>query len=335
MVDSIKTDVLIVGAGLSGLMAANELSRRGLGVLLVDKGRSVGGRLATRRIGAGVADHGAQFFTVRAEAFSNYVEQWLADGLVYEWSRGWNDGSLAYTRDGHPRYAVHGGVNNLAQHLAGGLDARVKVRITDLKPTSDGWLAQDEAGNMYQAGAALLTPPVPQALALLDAGQVRLTAADRGALEKLDYAPCLTGLFWLEGDDSGMPPPGAVQRFKSNLSWIADNQRKGISPDAVIITAQASATYSRQLWDLPDERVLAAFKVDLLPFLVEEPTFVEAQLKRWRYSMPITLHIEPCLLAEGLAPLAFAGDAFHQARVEGAALSGLAAADALAQRLKI
>jgi len=41
-----KVDVLIVGAGMAGLTAASELQNGGLKVLVVDKGRGVGGRLA-------------------------------------------------------------------------------------------------------------------------------------------------------------------------------------------------------------------------------------------------------------------------------------------------
>ncbi|MCZ2097620.1 MAG: FAD-dependent oxidoreductase [Anaerolineae bacterium] len=121
MTQAIATDVLVVGAGLAGLMAARTLVEQGARVIVVDKGRSVGGRLATRRIDGGVADHGAQFFTVRDPAFGAFVERWITEGLVFEWSRGWSDGSLSVTRDGHPRYAVRGGMNALAKHLAKGL----------------------------------------------------------------------------------------------------------------------------------------------------------------------------------------------------------------------
>jgi hypothetical protein len=317
-------------------MAANVLREQaaGLKVLLIDKGRSVGGRLATRRIGPGIADHGAQFFTVRTDDFHVHVNRWLESGLVYEWSRGWNDGSLAYTRDGHPRYAVRGGFNNLAKHLAEGLTTRLDTKLVSIMcDDTSGWTVVDEAGTLIHARALLLTPPVPQSLTLLDAGRVRLGEDDRSALEKITYAPCLSAMFWLEGATSGMPAPGGVQRFKANITWIADNHRKGISPDAVIITAQASPTYSQQLWELSDEQILSAFKVDLLPFLHEEPKFIEAQLKRWRYSMPTILHESPYLTAANLPPLLFAGDAFQQARVEGAALSGMAAGAALAMAL--
>ena len=52
-------------------------------------------------------------------------------------------------------------------------------------------------------------------------------------------------------------------------------------------------------------------------------------MKRWRFATPRTIWPEPCWVASGMAPLALAGDAFAGPRVEGAVLSGLAAADAL------
>jgi predicted NAD/FAD-dependent oxidoreductase len=55
----------------------------------------------------------------------------------------------------------------------------------------------------------------------------------------------------------------------------------------------------------------------------------EAQLKKWRYSVAITTHPQDYIQAEGL-PLLFAGDAFGgRGRVEGAFISGRAAAQAL------
>jgi renalase len=60
MVNSHKqsTDVLIIGAGMSGAVAASEFAKAGLRVMVLDKGRCVGGRMATRRIGDAVFDHG-------------------------------------------------------------------------------------------------------------------------------------------------------------------------------------------------------------------------------------------------------------------------------------
>lgn len=331
MTQAIATDVMVVGAGLAGLMAARTLVDQGARVIVVDKGRSVGGRMATRRIDGGVADHGAQFFTVRDPEFGAFVERWIAEGLVFEWSRGWSDGSLAVSRDGHPRYAVRGGMNALTKHLAKGLDARVKVNLVTVKPNNGGWVVEDESGTTQRVRAVLLTPPVPQSLELLSA--VPLTPDDRTMLESIHYSPSLTGLFRLDRVVR-LPSPGAIQRPHANIHWIADNHRKGISPGAVILTAQAGATYSRQLWDRPDEQILGALKVDLLPVL-GDAKIIEAQLKRWRYAQPEEIYPQGYFVAADLpAPLMFAGDAFGAPRVEGASLSGIAAGRALIKLLE-
>ena len=48
MDDELIVDVLIIGAGISGLICATELQNSGLQVVLLDKGRRAGGRLSTR-----------------------------------------------------------------------------------------------------------------------------------------------------------------------------------------------------------------------------------------------------------------------------------------------
>ncbi|MFM7290648.1 MAG: FAD-dependent oxidoreductase, partial [Planctomycetia bacterium] len=68
-----EPDVVVVGAGIAGLAAATELVAGGRRVVVLEKSRGVGGRMASRRVGEAVCDHGAQFFTVRGEAFGGIV----------------------------------------------------------------------------------------------------------------------------------------------------------------------------------------------------------------------------------------------------------------------
>ena len=328
------TDVAIVGAGLSGLMAASVLAAAGRRVTLIDKGRSVGGRLATRRIGAGRADHGAQFFTVRDPAFGAWVERWQEAGLIFTWAHGWSDGSLAATPpDGHPRYAVQGGMNRLAKHLAAQVAAQgatllTDVRITAVAPQDDGWRLSSDDGRIFTAAAVVMTAPAPQTRALLDAGATPLTADDRASLARIRYAPALCGLYVAEGAVH-LPAPGAVQRPDADFAWFADNRRKGISPDAAVITVHASGDWSAAHYDAPDAELSEAFERALRPWLAADAWIAEAQIKRWRYAAPIVLHPERFLPIAAHAPLLIGGDAFGAPRIEGAALSGLAMGEAV------
>jgi predicted NAD/FAD-dependent oxidoreductase len=309
---------VVVGAGLSGLLAARTLAEAGHDVVVVDKGRSPGGRLATRRIGAATLDHGAQFFTVRSDAFGAHVARWQADGLVREWHRGF--GAEA---DGHPRYVVEGGMNQLAKHLATGLDVRCDTLAFAVRPADGGWdLALDD-GSFVAAGALVLTCPLPQTLALLVTADVELPEP----LRTLDYDRTLALLAVLDGP-SAVPEPGGVQLGEGTpLSFVADNAGKGISA-VPALTLHAGATWSLDHWDADRDAVHHELLAAARPWL-GDARVVESQVKRWRFATPRHTWPAPCWTAEGRAPLVLAGDAFAGPRVEGAALSGLAAAAAL------
>ncbi|MAT96968.1 MAG: NAD/FAD-dependent oxidoreductase [Anaerolineaceae bacterium] len=325
-----KADVLIVGAGLAGLLAAHTLQAAGKSVTVVEKARGVGGRLATWRLGPGRGDYGAQFFTVREPEFQKFVDQWLEAELIFEWSRGWAAEGEAGADDGFPRYAVTGGMTTVAKHLAQNLTLHKQTQLAKIQLAGDDWEAVTADGRSYLANALLLTPPVPQSLALLNAGRVPLADHDRIALEKVAYAPCLSGLFWIEGKVS-LPEPGAVQQPEAPISFLADNQQKGISPEAAIITTHANPMMSHIWYEAPKGELVGLFMRALRPYLSKNSTVKAHHIHRWRYALPTELYPQRTLLADGLPPLAFAGDAFNGPRVEGAALSGLAAANVLLQ----
>jgi renalase len=107
----------------------------------------------------------------------------------------------------------------------------------------------------------------------------------------------------------------------------------GIS-EAPGITVHTGPGWSRERLEADEARITAS----LLRFAGNQlgfdpvPRVVETSLTRWRYSWVGRSHPEPCLLASETSPLLFAGDVSGGAKVEGAALSGLAAADKLPGR---
>ena len=323
---------IIVGAGISGLLAARELGDAGWRVTVVDKGRGVGGRMATRRMGGAGFDHGAQFFTVRHERFENLVDDWLAAGAAAEWTRGFADAAGNANTDGHPRYRGSEGMAAIPKHLASGLDVRTGERVVRVDRDGSGWTVACESGFSASGGALLLTAPVPQSLALAGSGNYGLPEDARGQLEDISYDPCLAVMALLDGA-SPVPEPGGVQIKGEPLDWIGDNATKGLF-DRPALTIHGGPQWSREHYDDGEAEVIRA----LLGLAGERlgadlaAAAVATSLARWRYSWVTSAHEEPCLVASEDPPLLFCGDGFGRPKVEGAALSGLAAADRLLGR---
>jgi hypothetical protein len=236
--------------------------------------------------------------------------------------------------DGHPRYVAKQGMNALTKELARSLrDVRLNSEVALIARTETGlWHIADQGGNTYAADVVLLTAPVPQSLALLAAGGVVLSAKDKEVLGHIEYGPCLCGVFVIEGEVA-LPDPGALQNFEKTVYWIADNKRKGVS-SATTLTAHMEARYSREHYDAPDEETLATMTQALRPYLGLNAKIVEQQLKKWRYSIPLTTHTEDFYQLES-GGVYFAGDAFGgRGRVEGAFISGVEAGRAIASLLE-
>ncbi|MDA3040746.1 MAG: FAD-dependent oxidoreductase [Actinomycetota bacterium] len=324
----------IVGAGLSGLVAAEQLASSGHRVLVTERGSSPGGRLATRRIGAAFVDHGAQFFTVRSDRFRTDVDAWIEAGVVDEWCQGFDK------VDGFPRYRADGGMSALARHLAeravrAGATVATKVRTTavirgavDWTLTHDHWVREPD-----EVDAVLLTAPMPESLALLAAGGVK--PADP-ALADITYHRCLALLATVDPAATfTLPEAGATQQpADPAFSFIADNHRKGISP-VPALTFHTAHALSAELWDASDKDVTARLVPSAAAAVGLEPSdFVDVQLKKWRFTGPVIPWPDRYAVAAGQPrPVLLAGDAFGGPKVEGAFLSGVAAATAITEFL--
>lgn len=316
---------LIVGAGMSGLLAAHQLQAAGWAVTVVDKGRGVGGRMATRRIEDAVFDHGAQFFTVRDPDFARWVQAWEAAGIVEVWSMGLPTPDDPTPLEGYPRYRGVPSMTAIAKHLAKGLAVHTSTRIVNVA-VDQGWRARAEDGQTFQADALLLTSPVPQSLDLLANSGVSLPNTVQAGLAGIEYHPCFAVMAVLDGP-SNISPPGALQILGEPIAFIADNQQKGVSPQQTAVTIHAGPDFTRQHLDADRDEVAQLLLKAASPWLGSSVSTY--QVHRWLYSQPIQAYPDRYMLVDFSAPLLFAGDAFGGPRVEGAALSGLAAANAL------
>jgi renalase len=322
-----SAETIVIGAGLAGLTAALGLSRAGRSVMVLDKGRGVGGRLATRRIGDATLDHGAQFFTVRGDAFREVITAAQSDGVVDIWCHGF-DGD-----DGYPRFYCPAGMTALAKWMADkirdtGGTITTDERASAIEPTDTGWRVSLEAGTSIAASNLIATPPVPQTLELLRAGEVVLDASVTNALEAIAYKPTLALLITLDGP-SAVLPPGGIQNTEDDLfTFIADNYHKGVSATSAL-TFHVNGSVSTDHWDDNPAILIAKLLAEAAPWIGDAP-IVDVELKKWKYAGPYTPHPERCVVARTEpGHLVLAGDAFGGPKVEGAFNSGQAAAAAI------
>lgn len=310
---------------MAGLAAARTLSDAGIRVTVMEKARGVGGRVATRRIEGAVFDHGAQFCTVRDERFAELVDRWCTNQAAREWARSFHPHEEA-TQGHRPTYCGSHGMTSIAKELATSLDIRVTSRVCVLAADGAAWRIQAEGGATVQADAVVLTPPVPQTLDLLDASRIRLSKDMQHELERVQYERCIAVLALLDGP-SRIPPPGGVKLDAEPIQWLADNYLKGISPQASSITIHAGPEFSRVHWQEDDERLVKPLFDAASSYLRSPVRFY--QVHRWRYSKPAPCLEQRCMSVLTAPPLILAGDAFGGPNVEGAVLSGWAAAERL------
>jgi renalase len=332
--------VIVIGAGVAGLLAARELQSRGCEVTVLDKGHHPGGRLASRRIGEAVFDVGAQFFTTKGDRFAEHVAAWRTRGSAAEWFRGAPDDLIGEDedQDGYPRFRGAPSMRSLAHHLADGLDVRLARRVTAVRADAGGWrvadVAREDPADTAErlADALLCTAPLPQSLTLLVEGDVVLSEGLRRELAGIAYAPTVAALV-VPAQVPRLGARGALRLADGPVAFVSDNHAKGVSP-VPAVTIHASEELSRRRWADGDDAIAAELLAAAAPWVGECAEVVGVH--RWRYATPLTEPagaVAPARLDVLPAPIAFAGDAFAGGRVEGAARSGLAAADLLGDAL--
>ncbi|NNC91478.1 MAG: NAD(P)-binding protein [Acidimicrobiia bacterium] len=308
--------VLVIGAGMAGLSAARELARHGVGATVIDKGRAVGGRMATRTIGEARFDHGAQHFGVRDAGFRSATTSWREAGLVLEWFD-------AGEPEGTPnvRHVGRGGMRRIPEHLSRSLDVRTGTTVTRLEPFNNGFVAMAGKERVAEGSAVVVTAPVPQLLALLDASRLAPPAAVRSGLDRVRYNASLAVLAQLDGP-AGLPDghltPG------NPIAWIGDNAHKGVSP-VPAITLHSTPEFAKQHLEADPSQWVPVLCAAAAPVLASP--IRQAVGHRWRFSEPRQTFDSGAAAYTNGAPIVLAGEVFAGARVEGAFVSGQAAAE--------
>ncbi|WP_226669890.1 NAD(P)/FAD-dependent oxidoreductase [Metabacillus litoralis] len=322
-----KKPVVVIGAGISGVMAASIVRENGFDhIVVLDKGRSVGGRMATRRIDEGKVDHGAQFMTVRTEIFQSYVEKWENQDLVSEWFG-----------DPYPRYKGNEGMNSIVKKLAEQLPVKLNTKVVSVQQEKADYLIQTDNGERMEARGIILTAPAPQSLDMIQ--HLEIGEYEKQQLEAITFNPCFVLLITLN-QSSQLPESGyRIDDLPDGIERIVDHQKKGIS-SIPTVCVYSTGEWAKTHDELTEEEIRHIL-LEKIKGIISAEHIIDIQHKRWRYSEAISTVSEPFLDLKLEKPFLIAGDAFltkndisGRTRIESAFLSGLAAGQEMVNRLK-
>jgi len=243
-------EVLVVGAGVSGLACAQALAAAGRRVAVLDRARGVGGRCATRRLEGVPFDHGAGFLHGGDPAFLAALDAVPAIRL-----EGWPrrvEGSgrpcqPEAFRPGERRVAFAEGVSAFPRHLAAGLDVRLETEVEGFEITAGGVRLGLRSGAV-EAPVVVLALAAEQGLGFLaglPAPPPAVNAA-RALLQTAVSQPSLA-LLALYPPEVAVPEWDAAYPERSKVLQVVLNETsKRPAAGRTALVLQAHAAWSRE-----------------------------------------------------------------------------------------
>ncbi|MEO1590816.1 MAG: FAD-dependent oxidoreductase [Cyanobacteria bacterium J06632_22] len=275
-------ETVIIGAGLAGMTCARALQAAGHPVVLLDKSRGVGGRLATRRLHGTHADHGFRVWAPEHPELQKLTHELVAAGVLQPWGEG---------------YAAKDGGNAIAKYLARNLKIHRQHRVVRLDAVGQHWQIASEVANTttlqrMSADQVVLALPAPQTVDLLAASGFSDAATE--PLRQVTYAPCVTVMAGYKTPLAGWPDqPWMVPPGDSPIQSLILDSRKRQQPSPAVVVIHSTGEFAtgtlstdrNQLEPIAHQLIQAA--TTLVPALVQ-PDWM--QVHRWRYAFVTRPH---------------------------------------------
>jgi len=308
-------DLLIIGAGIAGLAAGRMAQKAGQKVMLIDKGRRVGGRVSTRRSDGFVFNHGAQFATSKSSDFGDILRAASTAGMATNWQIE-NKKTVVV---GTPM------MRNLPMFLAAHLPIQQNRQIAKIIRKTDHIACVDTDDVPLTARKVICTAPAPQTAVLLADDFPDLAATASHAA----YAPCLTVMLGLADDE--MLPKMPVKSAQHDIGWaMCETARPAAAQHRPALTIQADAGWSAaHKDDTADSIIKQLIEKYQLATGCQIGAVLHAHAHRWLYAKVTTPSPADAIICQN--NLAIAGDWLGGARIEHAFTSGQRAFLALNQ----
>ena len=327
-----KYDVLIIGAGICGITTGKYLLKNGANIKILDKGKAIGGRLATRRIEFEKKllqiDYGCKFLEAHSFEFSQELLELINNDRIRKWNIE-NQNSFFDELGKNIKFIGRQSMRQIALDLAEGLDIENNVKVKKIEYKNGEWIVNDENNKSLKAKALILTMPVPQSLELIRNSKLKISEEIISNLQKIEYARSIVGILALDSN-SNIKNEGGLKFHDGPISFITDNNLKGINKNLTALTVEMSNDFSIKNWDKSDEEITKLIIETSREYLNSK--VLKFQIHKWKYSTPLKSYPQKFEVVDSPGTLYFAGDAFLGSTVEFAYLSGLYSAKSLYQK---
>jgi renalase len=300
-------DVVVIGAGLAGLTAAQHLQRHGYRVLVLEKSRGLGGRLATRRIDNQPIDHGCRYFQ-NFDLAAEWTDQLLDAGILTHWAparyRLCATEELQPSEDPNTYLVAPLGMTAVAKVLAVDIPIHRRCRVTRLQLDANHWTlewcnAEDQPETALARGV-MAAIPAPQIIPLIGLSeQTSQMEPLRRQLGAVQFDPVITVMAGygekpapvppqLSSMGLATPPPGWMIFGDDHptLRWVGLDSSKRPNPAQPVVVLHSTPTFANQYLsqDMALEEAGQALLEAALGGLGEWlPSPIWHQTHRWRY----------------------------------------------------
>ena len=319
--------IAIIGAGISGLAMAKELSKNDITIDIFEKSRGKGGRAGTKRVDNLNFDLGAQYLNNFDEKFHMVIEDMKKNNVIDIWNGKFGNLKENSIEPIFLEDKIYVGVPKMGTLVHYLFDKSVisniffKTKITDTEIRADKWVLIDSNGKEYDNyDYVICSIPAVQAKDIFNKYKNVVSK-----LNEVQYTPRYAIAIMLNTKLDFEYDGLFIEKQKRNdkaIRWIARNNSKpGRGPEEIWVI-HTDKKWSLQNLERSNEFILNYVIEEFKEIMkLEELNVNKTFIHLWRYAIASKFLDENYLLIPGIK-LGFCGDYFNGKNINSAYLSG-------------
>ncbi|WP_445664865.1 NAD(P)/FAD-dependent oxidoreductase [Fodinibius sp. AD559] len=324
----------IIGASISGLIAGKRLAEAGHDVTIIEKSRSLGGRLKTVELDNLNLDVGLTHFDVSTNTFGSFVKKQVEKGAIQKWTKdfGLYDGIELFdvdpNSDSRQQYTGTNGLQSLAESMSRWVDIKSEEKaggLTYIGPDRSkkrSWMINLTDVSVFECDAVIIATSAVDAYGVLQTAQNKTeTRRIIRHIDEIRYEGCFS--LAATYDNQEVPDWKGIECEKSAIKWISNESSK-LDTNQTALVIQSTPEFYRKHAQKSEEEIkelLFEEVSDIIGSWARRPqsTYIE----NWKYfktKNPINEYFMELELED--APLALIGDYLGGSSLENAFVSG-------------